>query len=136
MDYKKISGVSAQIADAEQKKKKDRVEARRQAIRDAIAKRKAAKVKDGEETPHKETPEGHPKVYVGIKDSSNYKTLLKKVKDELSATEDTEAAIDAALDLLHEAPAEQVLAASIEVLGEAIDILEAQAAELDPDPAE
>lgn len=143
MDYSKLSGVHTQITDAAAKEQEAQKEARRQAVRDAIAKHREEvkkRVQDSEhktqEKPSKETPVGHPKAYAGIKDSASYPSILKKVKDELSETEDTESAIDAVLDLLHEAPAEQVLSATVEVLGEAIDALQEEeepAAPADPE---
>lgn len=60
-----------------------------------------------------------------VKDS--YKNLFKKVKDALEDTETTEDAVCAALDTITEdTPAEDVLAAVVEVLGDTIDELQAE----------
>jgi HSP90 family molecular chaperone len=120
----------------------DSLERRKKAIaarRAADAKRRAEiiakrKADSQNKKPTRKTHTGRPKTYQSIKDSSNYKRLIKKIKDELSETESTEEAIDVALEALQEAPAEQVLAATVEVLGEAIDSIEELYGDLeDPD---
>lgn len=127
MDYKKLSGVKISDSSVEEKKAKLKAAIeKRKAIRDAAEKKKreeAAKLADS-------------KKYSNFRITDAYKNLAKKIKDELSETETTEEAINVALEALQEAPAEQVLAAVTEVLGEAIDVLEAQAEPQEPQEPE
>lgn len=79
-------------------------------VKDAIKKAKAA------------TPT-HKASAIKVKDS--YKSLVKKIKDELEETETTEQVVETALDnITAETPAEDVLVAVVEALGETIDQLE------------
>lgn len=62
--------------------------------------------------------------YSKFRVTDSYKNLLTKIKDEMSETETTDEAVEAVLEVMKEAPAEQVVAATIEILGETIDALE------------
>lgn len=64
------------------------------------------------------------RAYKTFKVTDSYRNALKKVKDALEETETTDDAINVAIEALNEVPAEQAIAAVIEVLSEAIDILE------------
>jgi soluble cytochrome b562 len=123
MDFKKLAEVQAKnqapVADSTKKSRKE--------IMDAIAARRAARKKAIEDAQKA-------KDFKMFKVTDGYKNLRKKIKDALEETETTEAAIEAALqEITPEAPAEQVLAAVIEILGETIDELEGEA-NADPDP--
>lgn len=161
MDYKKLSGVKISDSSVEEKKAKLKAAIeKRMAIRDAAEKKRAEAIE--KRTAIRDSAEKKAKLkairdaaerrraairnrkrltdsnkYSTFRITDSYKSLFKKIKDELSETETTEEAINVALEALQDAPAEQVLAAVTEVLGEAIDVLEAQAAPENPEePAE
>lgn len=131
VNYSKLSQVTQKVADskpAAQKSVSQRrvadskklTDAQKKAIRDAIAKRKQVQQK----TTKIEDSKNYLKA-LKVKDS--YKNLFKKVKDALEETETTEDAVCAALDTITvDTPAEDVLAAVIEVLGETVDELQAE----------
>jgi len=74
---------------------------------------------EGDEEPAEEAP-----VEDSLKRKAAFRRTLKRVKDALEETEDTEGAIDAALDCIDaNTPATDVLEAVITVLGSAIDDL-------------
>lgn len=58
--------------------------------------------------------------------TDEFVNLRKRVKDELEKTENTEQVIETVMTLLEDQPAEQVIAATLEVIAEAVDLLEAQ----------
>ena len=118
MDYGKL----CRVADAAQTSKEDH----KKKIQDAIERRRASR-----EEARKKVEDSESKKYETFKVTDSYKDLRKKIKDNLMETEDTEAAIQAALEALAEAPAEQVLAATIEVLAEAIDVLQVEDPEIE-----
>lgn len=62
-----------------------------------------------------------------IKDSKAYNRIKRRIKDALEETESTEEAIEAAVGSLDEgAPADQVLSAVVEILGDVIDELQGE----------
>ncbi len=72
-----------------------------------------------------------------FKVSDGYRDLRRKVKDALEETEDTESAIEAVTGFLQDQDPEQVLAASVDVLGDIIDVLESKISnESEDDPDE
>lgn len=64
------------------------------------------------------------RMYEGFKVTDSFINAKKKIKDALEDTETTNDAVNVAIEALNEVPAEQAIAAVIEVLAEAIDILE------------
>lgn len=127
IDYSKLSQVTDSKRHETEKKpgasrvidsKKGLSDIQKKKIKDAIAKRKLGRA-------------SAPK-YARIKVKDSYKNLLKKIKDELEETESTDAAIECALsNITPDTPAEDVLAAVMETLGETIDELSAQSGDED-----
>lgn len=72
-----------------------------------------------------------PKSFRKFRVQDTYKALRKRIKDELDETETTSEAVDVVVEALEDAPAEQVLAATVEVLGQAIDALQEQVSPTD-----
>lgn len=111
MDNKKISD-----------EKRAEILAKKQAIKDALEKRRqqkpANKVADSE------------KKYRKFRVTDSYKSLVKKIKDDIEETVNTQEAVDVAIEALQEAPAEQVVAACVEVLAGTIDVLQENVATL------
>lgn len=100
------------VAKKQGEKKAPKTAEERKAIKDSLVKRTALK-----------------RIQM-IKDSESYKRNKKRIKDALEDTESTEEAIEAGVGALAEGvPAEQAIAAVIETLGEAIDILQEQCPE-------
>lgn len=131
MDYSKLAQVkvadSATEAAREEKRKK---------IQDAIDRRRAARERARKLADAKKRREEQrnnrvkdSKKYAIFKVTDSFKSLKKKIKDELLETETTEDAVTACLNALEGQPAEQVLAATVEVLAEAIDAIQ----EVEPD---
>lgn len=73
-----------------------------------------------------------------FKVSDAFKALRKKIKDALETTETTDEAIETVVGFLNDYPAEEVIPAAIDVIGEAVDALEDKIKEVDldnePDP--
>lgn len=61
--------------------------------------------------------------------TDSFKKLKRRIKDDLEGTESTEEVIDVVQNYLAEAPADEVLQATVEVLGEVVDKLEELATE-------
>lgn len=135
MDYGKLAQVkiadSATDAAKEEKRKKiqDAIERRRAAREKA---RKIADAKRRREEKNQKVEDS--KEYSKFKVTDGFQSLKKKIKDEMLETETTEDAVAACLNALEGQPAEQVLAATVEVLAEAIDALQgAEEPELEPE---
>lgn len=67
--------------------------------------------------------------YNAFKISDAYKNSKKRIKDALEDTETTEDAVAVGVNALADTPADQVIAAVIETLGEAIDMLQEECPE-------
>lgn len=118
MDFKKLSEVTAS-------KITDSVKQDRQVVIDSIKKRREALKRKAVLDAKKKNTKRISDSYAKFKITDSYKSLKKKIKDDLEDTETTEAAVEAALaDITPEAPAEQVLAAVVEILGDTIDTLQ------------
>jgi len=115
MDFKKLAQVSAsKIADSSNKTKEELKKEILDSIRARRAARKARTIADS-------------KNFRKFRVTDAYRNLKKKIKDDLEETETTDEAIETALsEITPEAPAEQVLSAVIEVLGDTIDDLQEQ----------
>ena len=138
MDYGKLAQVK--IADSTTDTAK---EEKRKKIQDAIERRRASrerarKVADAkrrrEEQKNQQVKDS--KEYANFKVTDGFKSLKKKIKDEMLETETTEDAVTACLNALEGQPAEQVLAATVEVLAEAIDALQGDVAPEEPEVTE
>lgn len=148
MDFKKLSEVNtSKIADsssktvAEKKKKiidaiKKRREERKQSNDDAAKKKIVDSIKRRREERKRSIADAEKK-FSKFKVADSYVNLKKKIKDSLDETETTNEAVEAALaEITPDAPAEQVLAAVVEVLAETIDMLSEPEFEEDPEELE
>lgn len=146
MDFKKLSEVNtSKIADsssktvAEKKKEiidsiKKRREERKQSIADAEKRRKLLIQSKRSREERKQSIADAEKKFSKFKVADSYVNLKKKIKDSLDETETTDGAVEAALaEITPDAPAEQVLAAVVEVLAETIDMLSEPELEEDPE---
>lgn len=115
MDFKKLAQVNtSKITDSSKKTSEERKKEILDSIKARRAARKASQIADS-------------KVYKKFRVTDAYKNLKRKIKDDLEETETTDEAIETALsEITPEAPAEQVLSAVIEVLGDTIDDLQEQ----------
>lgn len=115
----KVGLVDQKVTDSKKVKvtdSKKAVSERKKEIIDSIKKRREERKKQISDS----------KKYTTFKISDTYKNLKKKIKDALEETETTEAAIEAAIaEITPDAPAEQVVASVIEILGDVIDELQA-----------
>lgn len=145
MDYKKLSSVT-HVTDStevtvDEKKKKILDAAKRKKINAARAIRDAARRKRVEylrsqitNVGKKSKVEDSARKFKVFKVTDSYINLKKKIKDDLLETETTDEAVEAALSNINEdTPAEQVVAAVTEVLGETIDVLQEAVEDDDPD---
>lgn len=103
--------------------KKAEILKKKQAIKDGIAKKRAA-------INSKRVEDSVKKKYRKFRVTDSYKSLLKKIKDDFEETVNTQEAVDVAIEALQEAPAEQVVAACVEVLAGTIDVLQENVATL------
>lgn len=132
IDYSKLT----QIVDGKAEPKK--------APKKGVSSKKPCVIADSKKEGKKEVPTRKPKVsreeimdsiskkraarkYNTFKVTDSYKNYKKRIKDALEDTETTDDAVAVAVEALNEVPADQAIAAVVEVLGEAIDILQGQA---------
>lgn len=136
MDYKKLSSVthvtdSAEVTVDEKKKKiidaakRKKINAIR-AVRDAARRKRVEYLRSQITNASKKSKvKDSARKFKIFKVSDSYLNLKKKIKDDLLETETTDEAVEAALSNINEdTPAEQVVAAVTEVLGETIDTLQ------------
>ena len=102
--------------------KRAEILAKKQAIKDAIAKR--------QKESKNQITDAEAKKYRKFRVTDSYKSLVKKIKDDMEETVNTQEAVDVAIEALQEAPAEQVVAACVEVLAGTIDVLQENVATL------
>lgn len=121
MDFKKLAQVgSTKIADSKSLVNDENRKKVIDALKKRVALKKAADAR-------KSVIADSSKKYSVFKITDSYKALKKKIKDDLEETQSTDEAVECALnELTPDTPAEQVLAAVVETLGETIDDLEEQ----------